>query len=149
MFVYGKAAYAKMRTFVTPDGKAGFALKDKDIVSVFNKPDSGYKGIGPEMVKLATEQGGDRLDAFDTVLPDIYSKADYRVASRLKFDPAEAPPGWKPELFKPFNDGKPDVVFMAHAPHEPGSYQRGEGPYADSFDQALHLQGELARKKRR
>lgn len=34
--VYSEDEYAKMRTFLTKDGKAGFALKGNDIVSVFS-----------------------------------------------------------------------------------------------------------------
>ena len=82
-----------MRTFLTPDGKAGFALNGDDIVSVFRHPD-GPKGVVPAMLDLATSQGGRRLDAFDTTLPFLYGKSGFRAVSRTPFNPEYQPEGW-------------------------------------------------------
>jgi hypothetical protein len=106
-----------MKLFVTPDKKAGFAIKDDgDIVSVFNHAKSKYRGAGPIMMMLAVQEGGRKLDAFDVVLPHIYSKAGFKIASRLPWSDDEAPDGWSKEDFAAFNGGEPDVVFMYYEP---------------------------------
>ena len=116
VYVYPQDEYAQMRLFLTDDNSAGFALKGDDIVSVFNTPKGKYNNVVPEFLLLAVEQGGRKLDAFDTVLPSLYSQAGFRVASRLEWDPNESPPDWNEADFARFNGGKPDVVFMAYSP---------------------------------
>jgi len=83
------------------DGKAGFAItRDLNIVSVFNHPDSYYSGASMPMIRLAVELGGRKLDAFNTVLPDLYAMNGFAPASKLKFDPYFAPDDWPAkELF--------------------------------------------------
>jgi hypothetical protein len=117
VYVYSPEEYEQMKLFVTPDKKAGFAIKDDgDIVSVFNHSKSKYRAVGPVMMLLAVQEGGRKLDAFDTQLPHIYSKVGFKVASRLPWSDEEAPPGWSKEDFKRFNNGEPDVVFMYYEP---------------------------------
>ena len=117
VYVYSPEEYEQMKLFVTPDKKAGFAIKDDgDIVSVFNHKKSKYRGVGPVMMLLAVQEGGRKLDAFDTQLPHIYSKVGFKVAARLPWSDEEAPPGWSKEDFKRFNNGEPDVVFMYYEP---------------------------------
>ncbi len=117
VYVYSPEEYEQMKLFVTPDKKAGFAIKDDgDIVSVFNHSKSKYRGAGPIMMMLAVQEGGRKLDAFDVVLPHIYSKAGFKIASRLPWSDDEAPDGWNKEDFASFNGGEPDVVFMYYEP---------------------------------
>lgn len=115
-----------MRLFSTPEGDAGFALKGDDIVSVFKHPQAPYRGVTKSMLDIATQEGGRRLDAFDTVLPRLYSQSGFRAVARLPFNDEYAPEGWSHEHFKAFNGGRPDVVFMAHDP-QAGLYQPGDG----------------------
>lgn len=89
MTVYPPEDYAGMRLFVTADDKIGFALKGNDIVSLFKHPDNKDKGAAHAMLALAVQQGGRKLDAFDTVLPGLYSDNGFRagVAPRMGRQP--------------------------------------------------------------
>lgn len=141
VYVYPDEDYAGMRLFLTEDKLAGIALKGDDIVSVFNTSGSPHKGAAVHMVRLAVDQGGRRLDAFDTQLPRIYAKVGFSVAARLPWDEAQAPPGWDKALNAQFNNGTPDVVFMYYNGRLP-PYEQGEGPYAADYDEAVRLQRE-------
>jgi hypothetical protein len=109
LFVYPKAEYRKMRTFLSSDGKTGYAIKsDGDLVSVFNV---GEKGRIEAIIGELPGQGATKLDAFDESgrLPELYAKAGFTETGRVPFDPAQAPPGW--------TGGRPDVVYMQHPSH--------------------------------
>ena len=113
VFVYPMDEYRDMRLFMTEDGKSGFAIKDDgDIVSVFS--DGGRKAHA--MLTLATEQGGTKLDAFNTVLPQIYKVNGFREVGREPWNEEYRPEGWREEDFAEFNNGRPDVVFMEYDP---------------------------------
>ena len=136
--VYTPEEYAGMRTFLTPDKSAGFALKGDDIVSVFSsKGDGAARGL----LELAIQEGGKKLDAFDTNLSDIYADHGFRAISRMKWNDEFAPPNWDKELYNEFNNGEPDVVFMAHDPSRIGEpYQTGEGELVSDYDKAVAMQ---------
>ena len=133
VFVYDEADYAGMRTFLTEDGKAGFALKDDDIVSVFSGPEQ--RGAVNSILQLATQEGGRRLDAFDTVLPVLYAMHGFKPVARVKWSDDAAPDDWNKETFKEFNNGKPDVVFMVHDPKSFAKYTEGDGKIIQDYDQ--------------
>jgi len=114
VYVYSPEEYANMRLFTTPDGGSGFAIKeDGDIVSVF----SGGGGNVHSMIQLAVQEGGRKLDAFDTVLPEIYGINGFKEVNRSSWNPDYAPENWDAETFKDFNNGEPDVVFMEYDPN--------------------------------
>lgn len=117
VYVYPVEDYANgMRMFLTQDGKAGFGLKpDGDIVSVFSHGDN-PKGIVHTMVEVARQAGGNKLDCFDTVLPSIYRQHDFRTIDRIPWNGAYRPEGWDEELYRKYNNGKPDFVLMQHDP---------------------------------
>jgi len=137
--VHSADDYKSMRTFVTPDGAGGFALAGDNIVSVFKNPDSPVKGFASSALALATQLGGRRLDAFDTVLPHLYGKAGFRAVARLPFSDQHAPEGWSKELFKDHNGGKPDVVFMVYDPMHAG-YAPGTGIVVTDYNQGIEAQ---------
>jgi hypothetical protein len=139
VYVYSREKYADMRLFLSGDSNSGFAVKGDDIVSVFNGPTSGLKNVTNSMLRLAFEQGGRRLDAFDTVLPDLYSNNLFKAIVRLPWDEKEAPNGWDKELFSRWKNGEPDVVFMAYDPTAK-PYKDGDGEYASSYDEAVEIQ---------
>jgi hypothetical protein len=146
VYVYADDDYKKMRLFVTEDGKAGVAIKrDGDIVSVFNTP-GGLKGVAFSALHLAVQNGGRKLDAFDTVLPIIYAKAGFSAVSRLKWDDSQAPSNWDKKTFKAFNNGEPDVVFMTYTGRKT-PYAKGEGKLVDTYDEAVALQEKAIAKK--
>ncbi|MFC9966115.1 hypothetical protein ACFVH4_17955 [Nocardia ignorata] len=136
--VYSTEEYGAMRLFVTDDGKAGIALKGDEIVSVFAHRDTRYPGASMAMLTIAIDQGGRRLDCFDTVLPRLYAEAGFVPVARLAWDDEYAPPGWDYDTFGKHNGGRPDVVFMAYDPAAVGSeYRPGAGRTVTDYDEGI------------
>jgi hypothetical protein len=108
---YSEDDYKKMNTYLSTDGKTGFAIKeDGDLVSVFNN--GGVKGAGKVAIKTAIQQGASKLDCFDGFLPGYYSSFGFKEKERMKkermkWDDQYAPPNWDYQ-----NYNRPDVVFM-------------------------------------
>ncbi|NDB69315.1 MAG: hypothetical protein EB015_15165, partial [Methylocystaceae bacterium] len=143
---YDPKEYAGMRLFMTPNGKAGFALKGDDIISVFNSRDSGHTHVSNAMLQLALAQGGRRLDAFDTALPHIYSRNKFRVAARMPWNEEYKPEGWNHNDFSAYNGGKPDVVFMHYDPTYDQLYDGAQGSKTDDYDNAVKMQSAGVKK---
>ena len=141
--VYDPADYAGMRTFTGDNGRIGFALKGDDIVSGFKHPDSEVENAMDRMLPIAVAEGGRKLDAFDTILPDIYSRSGFRAVARVAWNDAFAPAGWDYETYAKYNGGRPDVVFMVYDPANAG-YNAGDGTLTD-YDTAVRLQEEALR----
>ena len=140
VYVYDQADYEGMRLFLAEDGKAGFALKGDDIVSVFaGEP---HNGAVNAILQLATQEGGRRLDAFDTVLPNLYAVHGFRAVARTKWNDEYSPDGWNKETFKEFNNGEPDVVFMVHDPKYFGMYSKADGETIAEYDDGAKAQAE-------
>tara|TARA_R110002126_G_scaffold6532_1_gene33661 strand:+ start:7264 stop:10824 length:3561 start_codon:yes stop_codon:yes gene_type:complete len=109
--VYSPEEYADMQLFQTPDGSSGFAIKpDGEILSVYSSGGGNVYG----MLQLAVEQGGTKLTAFDTVLPDIYEMGGFKETGRMSWDDQYMDPDWDKELFGEFNNGEPDVIEMEY-----------------------------------
>ena len=134
VYVYPEEEYKDKKLFVTPDGSAGFAVApDGDIVSVFNNKNVKDHGgsVVPSILATAVEQGGTKLDAFDTVLPKLYAKEGFKPVGRSKWNPEYAPEDWNTNgEYDKYNNGEPDVVFMEYDPDRIGSdYDPSEGEY--------------------
>ena len=140
VYVYDEADYANMRLFISDDGKSGFALKGNDIVSVF----SGQKGSANAMLQLAVDQGGQRLDAFDTVLPELYADNGFKVVARVKWNDEYSPEGWDKATFAKYNNGEPDVVFMVY---DPANASELGGKTIENYDDGVAAQEEAIGKK--
>jgi hypothetical protein len=138
--VYSASEYEGMRLFMSPDGGSGFALKGDDIVSLFKNPGLTAKGIANTSLMLATEQGGRRLDCFDTQLPKLYSNSGFRAVARVGWNDEYAPPGWDKSTYKEFNGGEPDVVFMVHDPAYGKLYTKGDGKAVKDYDDGTAAQ---------
>lgn len=136
---YPESDYEHVRLFSTDDGKVGFALKGDDIVSVFKHPDSNAKDIVASILPLAVQEGGRRLDCFDTVLPYLYAKEGFKAVSRTPFDDNYQPDGWDKQTFSDYNGGKPDVVFMVYDKNA-APYQKSDGKTFPSYDDATKAQ---------
>ena len=138
--------YSNARLFLTEDGQAGFAItNDGDIVSVFNATSSSHTRASYGLMQLAVEQGGTKLDAFDTYLPDLYATVGFRPVSRIPWDDAQAPKGWDKKKMAEFkstftgNPGEPDLVLMRY---EPDYFGGGKGGKAvKTFEEADALRG--------
>jgi hypothetical protein len=141
--------YRNMRLFLTEDGKSGFALKGDDIVSAFKHPETKGDKFANALLALAVQNGGRRLDAFDTVLPGIYSENGFRAVARLKWNDEYKPDGWNYETFQKFNGGRPDVVFMVHAGARTPAYARGDGAYVPSYDDGIAAQTDALKPKKK
>lgn len=140
VYVYPLEEYQGMRLFLSEEG-AGFALKpDGDIVSVF-----GGGGTGHATMDLAITLGGRKLDCFDTVLPRIYSVHGFVPAARLTWDDSQAPEGWSKQNFGEYNDGEPDVLFMAYDPTSFAPYATGAGSRVSTYNGALRVQARAVR----
>ena len=132
VYVYPQEDYAGMRLFMSQDHQYGFAIKpDGDIVSVFS--DGGGKAY--PMLALATELGGTKLDAFDTILPRMYRVAGFREVARDPWNEDYRPEGWDKEVFGKYNRGEPDVVYM--------QYDAAYDPYAEA-DAVFSVRGRTA-----
>jgi len=140
------ADYRKMRLFMTPDSAAGFALDGDDIVSVFSNSAKKIPHAANAMMDLAVQQGGRRLDAYDTMLPHIYGRNGFEAVSRLPWDDEHKPAGWNPALMRDFNGGKPDVVHMVWNPNRANFYNSSEGVRLTDYNQALKIQAQAVKK---
>ena len=147
-----EAGYSQMRLFLSEDRYTGFALKGDDIVSVFKN--TAYdrsitagqqRTYSPSaaLISLAVDQGGRRLDAFDTVLPWLYSRNGFRAVARLPWNDDYKPNGWNYDYFQGFNGGRPDVVYMVYDPDRFDVYRVGEGTTVSNPDQAVAIQKEV------
>ncbi|GAA5107919.1 glycosyltransferase [Nocardia iowensis] len=137
--VYEVGEYQGMRMLVSDDGTAGIAIKGDEIVSVYSHRDvTNYPKAAHALVETAVMLGGRRLDCFDTVLPKLYAECGFEPVARLAWDDRYAPDGWSYETFGRYNDGRPDVVFMAHNPDKLGStYEPGAGRHVDTYDEGV------------
>jgi hypothetical protein len=143
VWAYEPKEYRKMRMFMTPDGTAGFALKGDDIVSLFNTHGSPHNGIANSALQLALQEGGRRLDAFDTALPHLYGRNHFEAVARTKYWP-DAPPM---EGAEKFNGGRPDNVYMAFMPKSAQSnifYDESHGDHVDDEEAAQKIQARVA-----
>lgn len=146
VYVYDLDEYKDMRLFMYENGRAGFALKGDEIVSVFSYSDEDTRGAAHLMMALGIEEGGTRLDAFDTVLPKLYQVHGFEVAARIKFNEEYQPEGWDTETYKAFNNGKPDVVFMAYNLGNFEDYDGKSGEYVDDYDAGIEKAKDLAKR---
>ena len=136
VYIYPVNEYAQMRKFVTEDGLAGFAIKpDGDIVSVF----SGNKS-GRAMLELAVVNGGVKLDAFNTVLPAIYSAHGFKAVARVAWNDEFTPEGWDKKTYAPFNKGEPAVVYMTYDKNHVALHKQTDGKLVKSPEAAAREQ---------
>jgi len=126
------------RMFLTPDGLAGVMVKaDGDITSVFKHKDGSHHSLR-DLLQIAVESGGTKLDAFDSYLPQAYGNFGFVAESRTPFNDEFAPPGWDYAAFEEAGmDPRPDIVFMRYAPAEQRAYTAGEGQVFDEYDAAF------------
>ena len=140
---YKPSQYKNMRLFLTEDGTAGFALKPNgDLVSAFS--DGSNKGIASQIMLLGIEQGAKKLDAYDTILPDLYAQFGFEEASRVKFNPELAADDfdYSPEgVFGKYNRGQPDISFMTY---RAGGAVPLDPAEVTSYEEALAKQSQKA-----
>lgn len=140
VYVYPEEDYKGMRLFLTDDGTAGYAIKpDGDIVSAFSTGKN--PGVAPHLLLNAIEQGGNKLDAFDTVLPDLYSRMGFRETGRETWNEDFAPEDWDKEVFSKFKGGEPDISYMEYSSDPSKPIPRtAQGPVDLDMSQNARLQ---------
>lgn len=84
--------YGKDKLYQTDGGSVVAVTPDGDIISVCGKRGDSVRGS--ELLKMAVENGGKKLDAFSG-LYGFYRKNGFEPVSWCKFDKQYAPPGWK------------------------------------------------------
>ena len=112
--LHDKEHYADTRQFISSDGRACFAIaKDGDLQSVIHMRNC--KVDTDQMMELAIKQGAKKLDCFRTVLPEIYTEHGFKEighdAWNEQYKPMK-PKEWDYELYKEYQNGRPDVVYM-------------------------------------
>ena len=136
VYVYSVAEYAQMRRFVTEDGLAGFAIKPNgDMVSAF----SGNKSARA-ILELGVANGGIMLDAFDTVLPAIYSAHGFKAVARVAWNDKFTPEGWDKKTYDQFNKGEPDVVYMTYDKNHVELHKETDGKLVKTPEAAARAQ---------
>ncbi len=122
VYTYEVEEYRKMRLFLTPDGKAGIALKPNgDMVSVFThreqKNSLGGKTANA-LITLAINEGAVKADCYGYFLVQLYGKHGFRAIAKDTFNAAFAADAMKNRETMLANfkdeDGKPDVVYLVY-----------------------------------
>lgn len=129
--VHSKSDYGNMRTFLTRDGMAGYAVnKEGELNSVFNHPDSPYKNVAGHAAEHATlVAGGTHGSAFED-LPAKYAKGGAQKTGELDWNEEYKPSGWKTSKI-----GRPNVGFVALGPK--ANKGQADVVKADDYDSGM------------
>tara|TARA_S200000501_G_scaffold59349_1_gene49704 strand:+ start:968 stop:3817 length:2850 start_codon:yes stop_codon:yes gene_type:complete len=145
--------YKGSQLFMSEDGTVGFAIKpDGEISSLVKNKNSTIKSPAYSTLQVATQNGGAWLNAIDTILPRMYSRAGFRPVARVKWDDRYAPEGWdyNDPTLKKFNNGRPDIVFMVYDPKFKGTVANGVGgTIVSSYDKAVAMTKKESEKLRK
>ena len=96
--------YVGTKTYVSKGGSTFSVTKDGDIISVCKNMNDSLKGH--EILKMAVDAGGKKLDSFDGNFR-FYLQNGFEPVSWTAFDESYAPKGW----VKGRNDPEPVIFF--------------------------------------
>ena len=121
---------ANVTLSISPEGEVGSVTKSAkatslDVAAAFDMV------ISTGKVKF--------LNGFETVLPDIYATHGFVPVARLKFNPEFQPKGWSAELYKEFNNGQPDIIFMRPGGRVGGIYNPAGFPTVNTYEEGVAL----------
>lgn len=137
-----KDDYTDINLYLSEDGESGFGIKPNgDIVSVFSSKK--VKGRAHHLLEMAVYEGGGRqLDCFDIYLTKIYETHGFKPVAKMKWDDEYIPEGWNKDNFKDYNNGEPDVVFMAYDPNNDIEKKHPDRkiPYIVDYDDGEDIQ---------
>ena len=140
---YGRDTYAdgdNVRLFLADGGKAGFALRNGEIISVFSDPSE--RGMTDFIMPLSLQEGGRYLDAYvedGGGLGVIYGKWGFTPVAQTPFVAEFAPEDWWTE-----EDGEPPIYFMGFDPDNPASgFDADAAPVIDDYDEGVRLAKEF------
>lgn len=122
------------RSFLTGNGTSGFAITpDGDIIGVFSNKAAGAPfGMTQQILPLAVANGGVKLDCYGERLVSLYERNGFVPVARVKFDPAQANPGWTPDK------GSPSIYFMMHNGDSADTMVQNYGKYRLSTQEELN-----------
>lgn len=122
------------RSFLAGNGTSGFAITpDGDIIGVFSNKAAGAPfGMTQQILPLAVANGGVKLDCYGGRLVSLYERNGFVPVARVKFDPAQANPGWTPDK------GSPDIYFMMHNGDSADTMVQNYGKYRLSTQEELN-----------
>lgn len=103
---------------ITPGGSVAAVTKDGDIVSVCGMPGDTVRG--KELIQMAVDAGGVKLDSYDGN-HGFYVKCGFEPVSWCKWDDQYAPDGWNES-----RDRREDIIFY--------KYTGGRSGYATAED---------------
>lgn len=142
--IHSAAKYDTMRMFVTEDGYTGITItKDGHLGGAFSSEKSGRSADLAQLMVIGVKEGATNAEAFDTFLPNYYTKFGFKGVSTVAFSEEIAEKnGWNYEEYKKYNNGKPDVV---HFIYDGGSRDTIE-ERLDQFDTYSDYQKEEVKK---
>lgn len=74
-------------TYLSADSMAGVAVKeDRDITCVFKNSNSNARGAVTDLILMARERGGVKMDCYGKFLVNSYEKCGYEVVARVPFN---------------------------------------------------------------
>lgn len=98
-----KEYHKDAKCHVTKGGSTVAVTQDGDIVSVCRDTDDTLRGR--DLIKMAVENGGTKLDSYEGN-HDFYIKCGFEPVSWCKWDEQYAPEGWRKGVDKP-----EDIIF--------------------------------------
>ena len=126
--------YGEMNCITLDGGKAGVAVHNGDIISVFKHTESSINGAMKHLMTSAIISGGNKLDCYSIggALPSLYTRYGFIPVCKIKFNREFAPDNWDYE-----RDGEPNIVFMAYCGDNIENMRNKESeykPYSDYTD---------------
>ncbi len=115
---------------ISPDGELGSVVR-------------GVNGTSRDVdavIRAAIATGKVKwLNGFDTILPSLYNDYGFEAVARIAFVDEYRPDGWNYETYAKFNNGRPDVVFMALVGANPVPYENNGKhiPMLATYDDAV------------
>lgn len=142
-----KDDYTDINLYLSEDGESGFGIKPNgDIVSVFSSKK--VKGRAHHLLEMAVYEGGGRqLDCFDIYLTKIYEAHGFKPVAKMKWNDEYIPEGWNKDNFKDYNNGEPDVVFMACDPNN--DIEKNHESLEDTMEEIEKKRGYRYKRKTR
>lgn len=104
--------YPGVKMHVTKGGSTVAVTADGDIISVCRADGDPLRG--KDLMRIATENGGKKLDSFSGN-HEFYNKTGFEAVSRTTFNEKYAPDGWRKGIDKP-----EDVVAYQYVGHPSG-----------------------------
>ena len=132
------------RLLITKDGKVGMMVyADGNAGGGFKNTSAEGKNLLKPLLLTSIKLGARYADAYDTFLPEYYSKFGFKPYKRIKFNPEYAEAGWENTILK----SKPDIVVLYW---DGGSrenigknygkfpeYNKSDGEYTDDYEGAI------------